>query len=134
MFGTLMLDESGDLIDAVEVVGTETFSTIGIALGSIETSQNISLRISTKRRDCWFNRATGIDYAALFYNTNRGDEIMNPMRAQAFREMLEATPGFASYADINEVTFKRTDRKLEVQLPCVVISCDSSRVIPAVIG
>lgn len=134
MFGTLMLDADGDLIEAVETVGAVEYATIGVALGSIEVAQNISLRVSTKTRDCWFNLAAGVDYGTLFYDTNRSDATMNPIRAQAFRETLEATPGFGSYAGSNEVVFSRTGRKVEVSLPCVVIACDDSRVIPAVIG
>jgi hypothetical protein len=129
-----MLDDTGDLIEATESVGAAVYNTIGIALGSIEAAQNMSLRTSTKINDCWFNRAAGIDYNTLFYDTNLSDAVMNPLRAQAFRETLEGTPGFGRYAAGNEVFFSRAGRKLGVELPCVIIACDSSQITPAVIG
>lgn len=129
-----MLDTSGDLITATETVGAQVYQTIGVALGTIEVSQNMSIRVSTKKKDVWFNRDAGVDFVNLFYNANRSDVTMNPVRAQAYRELIENTPGFGAYLGLNEVTFDRTGRKLAITLPCVVLSCDDSRVIPAVIG
>jgi hypothetical protein len=134
MFGSLMLDETGDLIEAVETIATVDYTTIAVAVGSQQVSQSMSLRVSTKTKDVWFNEAAGIDFDDLFYNSNQSDTIMNPIRAQAFRETLEATPGFGDYAENKDVVFTRTGRKLEINLPCTIIDCDSSRFVPAVIG
>lgn len=134
MFGTLMLDAEGDLIEAVEVIGAQSYTTIAVAIGSQQVSQALSLGTSTKKRDAWFNRDAGIDYEDLFYGSNRSDVVMNPIRAQAFRSALENTPGFGQYADSKDVTFTRAARKISVGLPCVVVDCDNSRVIPVVIG
>lgn len=134
MYGTLMLDESGDLIEAADMSGILEYTTVAVALGSQQVAQALSMSVSTKQRDAWFNKSAGIDYEGLFYGSTRSDTVMNPIRAQAFRQAMENTPGFGSYADAKDVTFSRADRRLSVKLPCVVIDCDNSRVIPAVIG
>jgi hypothetical protein len=134
MYGTLMLDEQGDLIEAVEVVDGDEYTTIAVALGAQQVGQALSLNVSTKQKDVWFNRSAGVDYNGLFYGATRSDDTMNPIRAQAFRQVIENTPGFGSYADTKDVRFTRAERRLAVDLPCVVIDCDNSRVVPAVIG
>lgn len=135
MFGSLMLDTSGDLIEAEELDGSgNVYTTIGIALGSIQVSQAMSMRVSTRAGTVWFNLAAGIDYDGLFYNTRRSDVDMNPIRSNIFRQTLSETPGFGAFANSRDVTFTRTGRRLEVELPCVTIDCDSSRVTPSVIG
>lgn len=134
MFGTLMLDENGDVIEAVETVSGDEYTTIAVALGAQQVAQALSLNVSTKQNDVWFNRSAGIDYNGLFYSATRSDTVMNPIRAQAFRQALERTPGFGSYAEGKDVQFSRAERRLTVGLPCVVIDCDNSRVTPAVIG
>lgn len=134
MYGTLMLDETGDLIEAADMSGLIEYTTVAVALGAQQVSQALSLSVSTKQRDVWFNKSAGIDYDGLFYGSTRTDRVMNPIRAQAFRQALENTPGFGSYASTKDVQFTRADRRLQVDLPCVIIDCDNSRVIPAVIG
>ena len=134
MFGTLMLDDTGDLISAIEHLEGETYQTIGVALGSIQVAQACSLRVSTTTNSVWFNRAHGIDMDGLFYNTNKTDADLNPIRAQAFRTVMENTRGFGDYAGGNNVDFIRTGRKLAVQLPCFAVDCDTAIVTPVVIG
>lgn len=129
-----MLDASGDLITAEETIGVDTYQTIGVSVGAPQVSQAMSLNVSTKVRDIWFNRSAGVDFNGLFYDSTRADAVMNPIRAQAFRDALTNTPGFGSFADGRDVNFTRTSRKIEVKLPCVVIACDASRVTPSVIG
>lgn len=129
-----MLDVDGDLIQAVETLDGEDYETIGIALGSIQVAQAASLRVSTRMDTVWFNRAVGIDFDGLYYNSRQSDDAMNPVRASAFRDAIRGTPGFGSFPDNDNVVFTRTARGLEAKLPCFVVDCDSSRVIPAIIG
>lgn len=135
MFGTLLLDEDGDLIAAYEV-GDDTleYETIGIALGSQQVAQAASMRVSTRQSSVWFNVTAGIDYETLFYNTSRTDTVMNPIRSQMFMAELLATPGVSGVAGETAVTFTRTVRTLAIDLPCVNIDCDNSRVVPIVMG
>lgn len=134
MYGTLLLDEQGDLLEAVEDYEGSEYTTIGVAVGSQQVAQALSLRASTRKKSVWFNLTAGIDYSGLFYDTNIADSTMNPIRAQVFREALEGTPGFESFPEGREVVFTRTNRTLAVALPCVQIDCDSSRVIPRTLG
>lgn len=134
MFGSLLLDDSGDLLQAFERDNTDVeYDTIAVALGAYQVAQSVSMRASTKKRSVWFNRAAGVDYNALFYDTSKADATMNPIRSIAFREQLLSTPGISRFADDADIRFTRTGRQLAIELPCVVIDCDNSRITPTVL-
>jgi hypothetical protein len=124
MAGTLMLDNTGDLIAAEWPGGVET---VGIAIGIAQVAQSANLAVSVRKGSVWWNITAGVDYESLFHNTQDSVQL-DPIRATAFREAVLSVPGISGFSKSDEITFARSaGRTVSVSIPCVDIDCDEGR-------
>lgn len=125
MIGTLLLDETGDLLCGEHDGGAQT---IVAGLGAEVVSQAASQAISLHKGAVWWSLQAGIDYDGLFYNAPFPHEDMELMRASELRDAVLAVPGVAGFYEDGPVTFEYEGRNVKTKMPCIEIDCDNSRV------
>lgn len=124
-FGSLLLDDSGDLALACYDDGTET---IAGARGAQQVAQSASIAVSVATGAVWFNLTRNIDYESLFYAPVLREEDLQALRSNAFRSAILAVPGIEGFEDSDEIVFSDSgERRINVTIPCVVIDCQNSR-------
>jgi len=130
MVATLLLEEDGDLLLASHPDGA---TTIFVGSGARQVTQAVAQNTALKQGSVWFDRAAGIDYDRLFYNSRRPDEEMEAIRAAVISEAVLATPGVEGFVEGGEVTITRQGRTLIPDIPCININCENG-IVNAFVG
>ncbi len=125
MIGTLLLDETGDLLCGQHEDGSET---IVAGLGAEVVSQSASQAIGLHKGKVWWNLEAGIDYDELWHNAKFPHEQMELVRASEIREAILSVPGVDGFYEDQQISFEYDGRLVKTKVPCIKIDCENSRV------